>query len=69
MANLVPIGRVSKVSHLSVEALRHYDALGLLRPALEMPLEEIRAVLRARDAAGRLGLGRQVSAVACTMGM
>ena len=72
MDNLLPIGRFSKATRLSVKALRHYDELGLLRPAfvdpssgyryyrpaqanqaeairilrsLEMPLEEIRAVL------------------------
>jgi DNA-binding transcriptional MerR regulator len=33
MSNLVPIGRFSKISHLSVKTLRHYDSLGLLRPA------------------------------------
>jgi len=70
--DLLPIGRFSKATRLSVKALRHYDELGLLRPAfvdpssgyryyrpaqanqaeairilrsLEMPLEEIRAVL------------------------
>jgi effector-binding domain-containing protein len=32
--NLVPIGRFSRVCRLSVKALRHYDELGLLRPAL-----------------------------------
>lgn len=81
MSNLVPIGRFSKISHLSVKTLRHYDSLGLLRPAhvdgesgyryysiaqgleaevitqlraLDMPLEEIRSVLKARDAGKRL---------------
>jgi DNA-binding transcriptional MerR regulator len=31
--NLLPIGRFSKVCRLTVKALRHYDELGLLRPA------------------------------------
>jgi DNA-binding transcriptional MerR regulator len=30
---LLPIGRFSRLSGLSVKALRHYDAIGLLRPA------------------------------------
>jgi effector-binding domain-containing protein len=81
--NLLPIGRFSKATRLSVKALRHYDELGLLRPAfvdpssgyryyrpaqanqaeairilrsLEMPLEEIRAVLG--DAGGDLAAKR-----------
>ena len=33
MENLVPIGRFSKMTRLSVKALRHYDELGLLVPA------------------------------------
>ena len=72
MDDLLPIGRFSKATRLSVKALRHYDELGLLRPAfvdpssgyryyrpaqanqaeairilrsLEMPLEEIAALL------------------------
>jgi effector-binding domain-containing protein len=76
--NLLPIGRFSQVCRLTVKALRHYDELGLLRPALvdpesgyryyslaqageaerirllrslEMPLEEIRELLRERGAA------------------
>lgn len=74
--NLVPIGRFSKVCRLTIKALRHYDEIGLLRPAvvdadsgyryyslsqameaerirllrtLDMPLEEIRAVLAEND--------------------
>jgi len=70
--DLLPIGRFAKATRLSVKALRHYDELGLLRPAyvdpssgyryyrpaqanqaeairilrsVEMPLEEIAAVL------------------------
>jgi effector-binding domain-containing protein len=31
--DLLPIGRFSKATRLSVKALRHYDELGLLRPA------------------------------------
>jgi DNA-binding transcriptional MerR regulator len=37
MENLVPIGRFSKICRLSVSALRYYDDLGLLRPALVDP--------------------------------
>ncbi|OGN87342.1 MAG: hypothetical protein A2X23_05745 [Chloroflexi bacterium GWC2_73_18] len=80
MRDLVPIGRFSRVSRLTIAALRHYDELGLLRPAhvdpdsgyryyslaqagdaerirllrsLEMPLDEIRALLDEREAALR----------------
>jgi len=35
--NLVPIGRFSKVCRLSVKALRHYDEIGLLEPAVVDP--------------------------------
>ena len=76
--NLVPIGRFSQICRLTITALRHYDDLGLLKPALvdpqsgyryysleqvaaaelirtlravEMPLDEIGAVLRAADPA------------------
>jgi len=31
--NTVPIGEFSKLTHLSVKALRHYHAIGLLEPA------------------------------------
>ena len=37
MQNLVPIGRFSKATRLSVKALRHYDELGLLVPAVIDP--------------------------------
>lgn len=33
MVDLVPIGRFSDMTRLSVKALRHYDDIGLLRPA------------------------------------
>ena len=33
MDNLIPIGRFSWVSRLSIKALRHYDDAGLLVPA------------------------------------
>ena len=76
MQNLVPIGRFSKICRLTIPALRLYDELDLLRPALvdpdsgyryyslaqapdaerirrlreiDMPLDEIRAVLAASD--------------------
>ena len=77
---LLTIGEFSKMTHLSVKALRHYHDLGLLEPAdidastgyrsyttaqvptaqvirrfrdLEMPLEQVRVVLRAPDEATR----------------
>src|SRR5512138_1722678 len=34
MHDLVPIGRFSRLCRLTVKALRHYDEIGLLRPAL-----------------------------------
>jgi effector-binding domain-containing protein len=37
MENLLPIGRFSKMTRLSVKALRHYDELGLLVPAIVDP--------------------------------
>jgi DNA-binding transcriptional MerR regulator len=33
MSNLMPIGRFSRVTRLSIKALRHYDETGLLAPA------------------------------------
>lgn len=33
MENLVPIGRFSRMTRLSIKALRHYDEVGLLVPA------------------------------------
>ncbi len=33
MSNLIPIGRFSRVTRLSIKALRHYDESGLLAPA------------------------------------
>jgi effector-binding domain-containing protein len=33
MRNLLPIGRFSEICRLSIPALRHYDELGLLKPA------------------------------------
>jgi DNA-binding transcriptional MerR regulator len=74
--SLMPIGRFARLTGLSVKALRHYDELGLLRPAavdastgyrsystaqveraeairllrrLELPLDEIAALLEAHD--------------------
>jgi effector-binding domain-containing protein len=35
--DLLPIGRFSRATRLSVKALRHYDELGLLRPAVVDP--------------------------------
>jgi effector-binding domain-containing protein len=78
MANLLPIGRFSQVTRLSIKALRLYAEDGLLHPAhidpdsgyryyslgqaevaarirflreLDMPLEEIRTILRAENPA------------------
>jgi effector-binding domain-containing protein len=76
LQNLLPIGRFSAICHLTIPALRLYDELNLLRPAIvdsdtgyryyslaqvpdaerirqlrevEMPLDEIRALLAERD--------------------
>jgi DNA-binding transcriptional MerR regulator len=76
MDDLIPIGRFSKMSRLSIKALRLYDELGLLSPAwvdpssgyryyrpaqanpaeairilraVDMPLDEIAAILGAED--------------------
>jgi DNA-binding transcriptional MerR regulator len=76
----IPIGRFSRLTRLSIKALRLYDELGLLKPAridassgyryysveqvdeaesirrmrvVEMPLEEIHAFLRERNADAR----------------
>ena len=78
MDTLVGIGEFSKMTYLSVKALRHYHDVGLLEPAdidpssgyrryatgqvpvahairrfreLDMPIDEIRVVLQAPDAA------------------
>jgi len=80
MDTLVGIGEFSKMTYLSIKALRHYHDVGLIEPAstdpstgyrryatsqvplaqairrfreLDMPIEEIRLVLRAPDAATR----------------
>lgn len=80
MRALLSIGEFSRLTHLSVKALRHYDDVGLLRPAqvdtstgyrryataqvpvahvirrfrdLDMPLDQIRAVLQAPDVTSR----------------
>ncbi len=77
---LLTIGEFSKMTYLSVKALRHYHDVGLLAPAqidpdsgyrryaadqvaaaqairrfrdLDMPLEQVRAVLEAPDTAAR----------------
>ena len=77
---LLTIGEFSKMTYLSVKALRHYHDVGLLEPAeidpraatgctprhrsataqairrfreLDMPLEQVRAVLDAPDVASR----------------
>ncbi len=34
MDNLIPIGRFSRMTRLTVKALRHYDRIGLLAPAV-----------------------------------
>ncbi len=50
--NLLPIGRFARIARLSIKALRHYDELGLLRPALVDPESGYRyyAVAQAIDA-------------------
>jgi DNA-binding transcriptional MerR regulator len=80
MSALLTIGEFSRLTHLSVKALRHYDDIGLLQPAhvdgssgyrryataqvpmaqvirrfrdLDMPLEQIQAVLTAPDVSAR----------------
>jgi DNA-binding transcriptional MerR regulator len=80
MSALLTIGEFSRLTHLSVKALRHYDDVGLLQPAqvdassgyrhyatsqvpvahvirrfrdLDMPLEQIHAVLAAPDVTAR----------------
>jgi DNA-binding transcriptional MerR regulator len=80
MPVLLTIGEFSRMTHLSVKALRHYHDLGLLEPAdidpasgyrlyaagqvgtaqlirrfrdLEMPLDDVRAVLEAPDEPAR----------------
>ncbi|HTU76448.1 MAG TPA: MerR family transcriptional regulator [Trebonia sp.] len=80
MATLLTIGDFSRMTHLSIKALRHYHDVGVLEPAavdpytsyrsydasqvaaaqvirrlrdLGMPLDGIKAVLSAPDAAGR----------------
>lgn len=80
MTVLLTIGEFSRMTHLSVKALRHYHDVGLLAPAdvdpgsgyrlyttaqvptaqmirrfrdLEMPLEQVRAVLEAPDVDAR----------------
>lgn len=42
MENLVPIGRFSRMTRLSIKALRRYDELGLLEPAVVDPLSSYR---------------------------
>lgn len=50
--NLMPIGRFAPSCRLSVKALRHYDRLGLLKPAFVDPQSKYRYYSRdqARDA-------------------
>lgn len=50
--NLMPIGRFARSCRLSVKALRHYDELGLLKPAFVDPQSRYRYYSReqARDA-------------------
>lgn len=37
MRNLLPIGRFSQITRLSIRMLRHYDEVGLLKPAMVDP--------------------------------
>ena len=39
--NLFPIGEVSKLFHVSVSSLRHYENIGLLTPAYISPDTDI----------------------------
>lgn len=52
MRNLLPIGRFSEICRLSIPALRHYDELGLLRPAAVDPDSGYRyySIAQAEDA-------------------
>ena len=45
---LMPIGRFARSCRLSVKALRHYDELGLLEPALVDPQSGYRYYERAQ---------------------
>lgn len=59
MKNLLPIGRFSKICRLTVKALRHYDELGLLQPAVVDPASGYRYYSLAQAAeAERIGLLR-----------
>src|SRR5690242_19486153 len=80
VSTLLSIGEFSRLTHLSVKALRHYHDVGLLEPAqidpatgyrfyataqvptalvirrfreLDMPIDDVRTVLDARDLATR----------------
>jgi DNA-binding transcriptional MerR regulator len=86
VAPLLPIRRFAQLSGLSVKALRHYDAVGLLHPAsvdsqtgyrryaptqlddafvirrlraLDLPVDDIRVVLRGGEAGAVLGRHRR----------
>lgn len=81
MDNLMEIGKFAAASRLSIDALRHYDEVGLLKPAsidprtsyrrygadqlpdarlvchlrgVDLPVDEVRAVLRAGDDPGQV---------------
>ena len=48
MRQLLPIGRFSEMTRLSVKALRHYDAIGLLQPAEVDPSSGYRYYLKSQ---------------------
>jgi DNA-binding transcriptional MerR regulator len=67
-ADLIPIGRFSHLSRLSLKALRLYDALGLLPPAYVDPTSSYRYYTRAQLRNARLigllrGLGMPLSRI------
>lgn len=52
--NLVPIGRFAQISRLTIKALRHYDDLGLLKPAHTDPASGYRYYSLGQIAAAEL---------------
>ena len=54
-SELMTIGRFARITGLTVKALRHYDEVGLLRPAAVDPETGYRSVTRAARFAARSG--------------
>lgn len=48
-AGLFSIGTIGKMFHLSVSSLRHYEAIGLLTPAVSPPTWDDAAGISAAD--------------------